>query len=139
MKSYLLLFCLSIFGIAKLNSQTIEKPNYGLKSHETLEINKVVTGPSGTTVYLSVVNKIDGGYFCADKNIYIMYPDGSKSKVVSSKGIPVCPASYKFKSIGEKLSFELTFAAIKQNTKWIDLVEDCNENCFSFYGICLNK
>ena len=75
---------------------------------------------------------------CADKNIFIIYPDGSRSKLVSSSGIPVCPDAHIFKDAGEKLSFILEFPPLKPGTEWIDLVEDCNDNCFSFYGLLLN-
>jgi hypothetical protein len=139
MKKIAILACFTVLCSASVKSQTIEKPNYGLKSHETLEITRIENTQSHSTIYFTVENKITGGYFCADKNIFIVYPDGTRSKLISSKGIPVCPDSYKFKTVGEKLSFELTFPALKQNTKWIDLVEDCQDNCFSFYGLCLNN
>lgn len=122
-----------------LNSQTYNHPNIGLKSHETLEISKVEITAQKTLIFLSVENRITGGYFCADKNIYIIYPDGTRSRLTSSKGIPVCPESYKFKTIGERLNFELTFPPLKKDAQWIDLIEDCKDNCFSFYGICLNS
>jgi hypothetical protein len=122
-----------------LNSQTFIRPNSGLKSHETLEISKIEITAQKTVIFLSVENRIDGGYFCADKNIFIIYPDGTRSRLISSKGIPVCPETYKFKAIGEKLNFELTFPPLKQDTQWIDIIEDCTENCFSFYGVCLNN
>ena len=122
-----------------INSQTCNSPNIGLKSHETLEISKVVTTAQKTIIFLTVENRITGGYFCADKNIFIIYPDGTRSKLISSKGIPVCPDTYKFKTIGEKLDFELTFSPLKKETQWIDLKEDCTEDCFSFYGVCLNN
>ena len=131
-----LLFCAT--GVINIYSQTVNHPNSGLKSHETLEISKVVTTAQKTVIFLSVENRITGGYFCADKNIFIIYPDGTRSRLISSKGIPVCPESYKFKSIGEKLNFELTFSPLKHDTQWIDLIEDCADNCFSFYGVCLN-
>ena len=123
----------------KINSQTFNHPNIGLKSHETLEISKVEISPQNTLIFLSVENRITGGYFCADKDIFIIYPDGTRSRLTSSTGIPVCPETYKFTSIGEKLNFELTFPPLKPNTQWIDLVEDCSDNCFSFFGICLNS
>jgi hypothetical protein len=120
-------------------SQSIIQPNYGLKSHETLEINKIEL-TSGTTVFnLSVENRIQNGNFCADKNIFIIYPDGTRIKMISSNGIPVCPQIHRFKEPGEKLTFALTFPALKQDTYWIDLVEECSENCFSFYGITLDN
>jgi hypothetical protein len=134
--SIILIFLASISGVY---SQTVNSPNSGLRSHETLEITKIDITTLKTVISLNIENKIAGGYFCADKNISILYPDGTKSNLISSKGIPVCPDAYKFKTIGEKLEFELTFPPLKKNTEWIDLIEDCNDNCFSFYGICLNN
>jgi hypothetical protein len=118
--------------------QTITKPNYALKSHETLVIEKIEIEPEATTFYLSIENRTTGGYFCADKNIFIIYPDESRSRLISSNGIPVCPDIYKFKIIGEKLDFILRFSPLKQGAEWIDLIEDCSDNCFSFYGVTLN-
>jgi hypothetical protein len=28
---------------------------------------------------------------------------------------------------------------LKQGTEWIDLIEDCSDNCFSFYGVTLDN
>jgi hypothetical protein len=120
-------------------SQSISKPNYSLKSHETLEINKIATTEETTIIYLSIENRRQDGSFCADKNIFIVYPDGNRSKLISTSGIPVCPDTYKFKYIGEKLDFVLTFPRLKPGTEWIDLVEDCYDNCFSFYGVTLDN
>jgi hypothetical protein len=102
-------------------------------------VRKIETDNRKTVFFMSVENRITGGQFCADKNIYIVYPDGQKSKMNSSSGIPVCPDVYKFKAPGEKLDFTLTFPALKEGTKWIDLVEDCSDNCFSIYGITLDS
>ena len=135
----LLLFALLIaIGNGDLICQTILMPNSGLQSHETLEIKKIELTPSKTVIYMSIENKIDGGYFCADKNIYLTYPDGTQNKLVSSSGIPVCPESYKFKMKGEKLQFTLDFSPLKAGTEWIDIIEGCTDNCFSFYGVTLN-
>ncbi len=122
-----------------LHSQTFINPNYSLKSHETLNIIKVEARPEATFFYMSLENRIPNGTFCADKNIYLAYPDGKKIRMESSSGIPVCPDTYKFKAPGEKLEFMLTFPPLKPGTKWIDLIEDCNDNCFSFYGITLDN
>jgi len=129
------LFVISIISF----SQSFIQPNYGLKSHETLEIKKIETASEATSFYMSIENRIQGGSFCADKNIFIIYPDGTKSKLVSSSGIPVCPDIYKFRAPGEKLDFVLVFPPLKAGTKWVDLVEECNENCFSFYGVTLDN
>jgi hypothetical protein len=139
MKNQTATFIFLTFFLISGKSQTFIKPNYALKSHETLEISKIEITSQNTIVRLSLENRRADGYFCADKNIYIIYPDGSRSRLTSSKGIPVCPETYKFKAIGEKLEFELSFPSLRHDTQWIDLVEDCKDNCFSFYGICLNS
>ncbi len=132
------LWTLMVFT-ASVNSQVIIRPNYGLKSHETLEIKKVEITPEKTVVSLSVENRIVGGQFCADKNIFIIYRDGTRSKLTSSAGIPVCPETYKFKIAGERLDFILTFPPLKAGTEWIDIIEECSDNCFSFYGVVLDN
>jgi hypothetical protein len=120
-------------------SQTFIQPNFGLKSHETLVIDKVELTSTAATFFMSIENRIVNGSFCADKNIFIVYPDGTRSKLVSSENIPVCPDTHKFKEPGEKLSFTLTFPSLKPGTEWIDLIEDCSDNCFSFYGVTLDN
>jgi hypothetical protein len=125
-------------GSTKLLSQTYNQPEIGLKSHETLEILKVEVTSEKTVVYLTIENRIAGGNFCADRNIYLIEPDGEKLKLKKASGIPACPDTYKFKKIGEKLPFTLEFPALKTGIKWIDIIEDCNNNCFSLYGITLN-
>jgi hypothetical protein len=129
----------SLIFSASLAAQSFIQPNYGLKSHETLIINKVECSEKATTIYLTVENRRVGGTFCADKNIYLFYPDGTNIKLISSNGIPVCPDSHKFQMAGEKLDFTLTFPPLKKDIKWFDLVEDCNDNCFHFYGVTLDN
>ncbi|MCX6335435.1 MAG: hypothetical protein NT092_14240 [Bacteroidia bacterium] len=120
-------------------SQSYIQPNYGLKSHETLVINKVEATTKATTFYLTIENRITGGTFCADQNIFIVYPDGTRSKMISSNGIPVCPDSHKFRTPVEKLDFTLTFPPLNKDVEWVDLVEDCTQDCFHFYGVTLDN
>lgn len=126
-------------SIVKMFSQTLNQPNIGLKSHETLELRKIEITPEKTVVFFMIENRREDGNFCADKNIFIIYPDGSRSKLVNANGIPQCPETYKFRSVGEKLWFTLTFPPLKLATEWIDIVEECASNCFHFYGITLNN
>ena len=128
-----------ISAFTNLFSQLYQQPNLGLKSHETLELRKIEVFPERTLVSLSVENRRnEGGTFCADKNIYLIYPDGTRIKLRSSSGIPICPDTYKFKAVGEKLFFTLEFPPLKSGTKWIDIIEDCSSNCFWLYGITLD-
>jgi len=130
---------LLIFYSAKGYSQVFSNPNSALKSHETLDILKIEATPVITIIYLSIENRIEGGAFCADKNIYIIDPEGKKLFLKESSGIPVCPDHYNFKFVGEKLRFTLTFPPLKEETKWVDIIEDCSSNCFWFYGVTLDN
>lgn len=138
MKNFISLFISYLISSMVLMSQSISQPNIGLKSPETLELRKIDLTPEKTIVSFMIENRRADGNFCADKNIFIIYPDGSRSKLVNAVGIPQCPEIYKFKSIGEKLGFTLTFPPLKPATEWIDIVEECASNCFYFYGITLN-
>jgi hypothetical protein len=120
-------------------SQTIDNPNSSLKSHETLMITKVELTAEKTLVYLSIENRIEGGNFCADRNIYLIDPNGKKIQINKASGIPVCPDSYKFRNIGEVVRFTLEFPPLEPGTKWIDIIENCSENCFWFYGVTLDN
>ena len=121
-----------------IHSQTVVQPDYGLKSHETLTISKIVLTPEKTVISLAIENRLTGGAFCADKNIWLMDSEGARLKLKKATGIPQCPESYKFKMIGEKLQFTLEFPPLKTGTKWVDLIEECSDNCFSFYGVTLD-
>lgn len=134
---FTLALILSAFSLCQ--GQIAVNPNSALKSHETLSIIRVEGGPEYTKIYLQVENLRQGGNFCADKNIVIIYPDGTRLRLIKADGIPVCPEIYKFSTIGEKLSFTLTFPPLRNETGWFDLVEDCQENCFWFYGVTINN
>ncbi|MCB8998871.1 MAG: hypothetical protein H6540_02215, partial [Bacteroidales bacterium] len=117
-----LLLLIASFSISVLVfSQTIVQPNYGLKSHPTLEIQSIVISPAATTVFMVIENRVLDGSFCADKNIYIVAENGKHIKLISAEGIPVCPDSYKFNNFGDKLHFSLVFPPLPLETKWIDL------------------
>jgi hypothetical protein len=126
-----------VVGIINVFSQTYTRPNVALKSHATLEITSVEITSTRTVVYLSIENRVEGGNFCADKNISLTDAEGRRLNLITSSGIPVCPEAYKFKSIGEKRKFTLEFPPLKAGTKWIDIEENCSDNCFSFYGVTL--
>jgi hypothetical protein len=139
MKRINLMVWLVVICVMNMNSQTITNPNYALKSHETLEIIKVELFPDQTLIHFNIENRITGGTFCADQNIYLITPAGEKLRLKKTDGIPVCPSSYKFKSIGEKLNFTLEFPPVRSGTNWFDITEECTSNCFWFYGVTLDN
>jgi len=122
-----------------LSAQGIIRPNQSLKSHETLEITEITMKAGLTLVSLVIENRISGGKFCADRNLYIIEPDGTRLKLKKATGIPACPDTYEFRGVGEKLKFTLEFPPLKTGTAWIDIVEECASDCFWFYGITLNN
>lgn len=87
---------------------------------------------------MTIENRISGGNFCADRNIFLTDNEGNSLKLIKADGIPLCPERFNFKSIGERLNFKLTFPPLKKGTSIINIREDCTENCFSFYGIILD-
>ncbi len=130
--SFLLAANFSVF------SQSFSMPAVGLKSVQTMEVLKVELSPDKTVIYLSVENRKKGGTFCADRNIFIIAPDGKKIKLQKADGIPQCPDAHRFNKEGEILEFNLIFPVISQGMGWIDLVEECTQDCFSVIGILLN-
>lgn len=134
-----LFILLALPATLTVHSQIITRPNYGLKSHETLEIKSIQLSRDKTVVNFSIENKIENGSFCADRNIYITDPSGTRIKLIKATGIPVCPKSYQFKAAGEKLDFSLAFPPLSGEPGCIDIKEECSDNCFSFYGVVLDE
>ena len=133
-------FVISLIAIpSAINSQVINSPVEAMKSHETLVINSIELAGGKTVVNLVIENRIAGGNFCADRNIFIIDQNGSRYKLIKAVNIPACPATYNFKAIGEKLNFSLEFPPLKPGTGWIDIIEECSENCFWFYGVTLDQ
>lgn len=122
-----------------LNGQTVNKPNYAMKSHETLEVLSIEADSKATVFHMSIENRIPGGTFCADRNIWIVFSPEKRSRLVLAEGIPVCPDVHNFTLPGESLEFTLTFPPLPAGTISVDLVEECSENCFSFYGIVVDN
>ncbi|NVO08419.1 MAG: hypothetical protein HXX16_00500 [Bacteroidales bacterium] len=131
-------FCCSILVDAQ---QIIENPVAAEQTHQDLTILRVGLYKDSTIIDLSVQNKlVQGGWFCADKNIYIENPkDHKRYKLIKTRGIPTCPSVHSFKEIGEKLKFSLVFPKIPVETKLINLIEDCDKSCFKFTEVILDE
>jgi len=120
-------------------SQVYEKPNFSFSSHPTLEIDRVELKDDRTLVYMAITNKRIGSSFCVDTNTYITNSLGDqKYKMTQSMAIPDCPEAHQFKAIGEKVNFILVFSPIPGDLKYIDIIEDCPDACFSFRYVLLD-
>jgi tetratricopeptide (TPR) repeat protein len=141
MRKFLLLLPSICFYTFVEAQQTINEPAVAEQSHQDLNITQIDLYKDSTVIYLSVENKMaQGGWFCADKNIYIENPKNHKRlNIIKAKGIPTCPSVHNFIRIGEKLNFSLVFPEIPVETKLLNLVEDCDKSCFKFSGIILDE
>jgi len=115
-------------------SQSVINPNYGIKTPLTAEITRVDFNEDATVVWLTIMSDINNAWFCIDRNTFLIRPDGMKLKLTGLKGLPYCPATYKFKRPGEKASFSLTFPATGM-LPWFSVVEECVGGCLSVRGI----
>lgn len=121
--------------------QVYENPIAAKQSHPDLRIDRIEITEENTVVNLTITNQLQsGGWFCADNNIVLRNPKTMQDyKIISSENIPVCPQKHFFKRKGEELTFVLYFPPIDKSLKFIDLIENCNEACFSFEGIILDN
>jgi hypothetical protein len=124
----LLISCLSV------RSQSIISPNYGLKSPLTAELVRVDFTDKSTVVWITITSDINNAWFCIDRNTFLVRPDGSLVRLTDLKGLPYCPATYRFKRPGEKVSVSLTFPATGL-LPWFSVIEECVGSCLSFRGI----
>jgi len=133
------IFLISLIISVPLLSQEIIKPNFALATHPMV-IDKINVSDSSVLVTLTLKNKVEGGEFCANEIIYIQeLKRKKKAYLLKASGIPVCPNTYKFDKPGEELTFELEFFGFYETPDYINIIEDCNANCFTIYGIIINK
>jgi len=133
---YSLILILPLFGF----SQEYYYPTAVELSHPELVIKRIYFNDKNTVVELSVTNNIMGGWFCADRNIYLFNKiENKRYNLKGSDNIPNCPDKYEFKRIGEKLEFALFFEKIDNHGERIDLIEDCSNSCFYFRDILLDN
>jgi hypothetical protein len=128
------LITILLMGCLAGQSQSVLNPNYGLKSPLTAEIVRVDFNADATVVWLTIMSDINNAWFCIDKNTFLVKPDGLKVRLKSLKGLPYCPATYRFKKPGEKLSVSLTFPGTGLLT-WFSVVEECTGGCLAFRGV----
>jgi len=141
MKKVILLISILCCYILAEAQQIIENPVAAEQTHPELTIIRIGLYKDSTVINLSVENKlVQGGWFCADKNIYIENPKEHKRyNLIKAKGIPTCPSVYSFKRVGEKLNFSLIFPEIPAGTRLLNLIEDCDKSCFRFSEIILDE
>jgi len=138
---YILFLIICLFSTLMAFSQVYESPIAGKQSHPDLKINTIKVTTEYTIIHLSITNQLNtGGWFCASNSIYLKNSKGLEEyQLIRSENIPICPNKYEFKSKGEVLEFILFFPPINKEIRFLDLIENCDEACFSFEGIILDN
>ncbi len=133
-----LLALVLMVSVVPLFGQTIKVPNFAVATHPFL-VNQVTWQKDGFMIELTIENQSANGYFCASKSIYLQN-NRSKKKIfmTHSENIPVCPSVYRFKWQGEKLTFKLFFPNLDTTIRYVDVIENCNNHCFSIFGLILD-
>jgi tetratricopeptide (TPR) repeat protein len=125
--------------IATAKAQVIDKPNFALATHP-ITTDQMSRSAHTLSLKLTLENQLEKGYFCASKDIFLQdLISGKKYKLNHAEGIPVCPDLYHFKWKGEKLHFTLYFPLPDSTVKYVNLVEQCDANCLSIYGLILDS
>jgi hypothetical protein len=89
---------------------------------------------------MSILNRKLGASFCVDTNTYIRNSLGTEEyKLIESMGVPDCPDVHKFSIVGKKLSFILVFPPVNKEVKYIDIIENCPDACFSIRYVLLDN
>jgi hypothetical protein len=141
LKTLLILLYLQLSLLFNVNAQVqvYQRPNFSFTTHETLDLESIEIDDNQTRIYLSILNRKLGASFCVDTNTYIRNSLGTEEyKLIESMGVPDCPDVHKFSIVGKKLSFILVFPPISKEIKYIDIIENCQDACFSIRYVLLD-
>lgn len=134
-----ILILTALFFPVNVFSQVLEHPNYSLSSHPTLNLDKIEFADSRTLLYFTITNEKLGGSFCIDSTSYLKNSLGTEVYLMTGIGnIPACPETYRFRSIGESLTFVVYFPEINRDLNYIDFIEPCQDACISMRYILLD-
>lgn len=135
----ILILVFILFNCILMQAQEINKPNFAIASHPMM-INNISFTSDQMVIDLTIENKVIGGNFCINKNTYTEEVLGKKKfMMTNSKNIPICPEVHQFSRIGKKLNFQLYFPKPDIDIQYLNLIEDCDENCFSMLGIIFDQ
>ena len=126
-------------GLMAVGQEMIQAPYFAVATHP-MTVQSIAKYPDSLVLVMTIENQSDKGYFCVNKKVY-MEDLKTRSRVfmLSEKGLPLCPGVYHFKWKGEVKTFFLSFPSPDKKTSYVNVVEDCNDNCFAIYGLVLDK
>jgi len=138
-KNILLLLASMFSSLIGLGQNHAESLNFAVATHPIV-VKAIHRYADSLVMELSIENQSPTGYFCINKNVFMQdLKRGKDIPIIRSEGIPVCPDNYHFRWVGEKLNFKLVFPETDTSIHFVNLIEACNNHCFSIYGLILNR
>lgn len=140
-KLYTLLFLL----ISLINySQVISSPSIKKAMNHSLNINSIKKTKNATEInftHKATVAYEKGGWIYIGGGIKLVDTVNKLTyKLISFTGIDTSGSNRHFyENINDTLSFTLVFEPLKKETKFIDIIECEQYNCFNFFGVSLGK
>lgn len=113
--------------------KVVERPSFGVRTSNTLEINKIVMNDSATVFYVDAFYhpnywiRIDSGTH--------LVANGENYPILSSEGIKL--NDYHWMPESGQCSFQLTFPALPRSVKTVDFIELDSPDGFNIYDIVL--
>ncbi|MBN2639804.1 MAG: tetratricopeptide repeat protein [Bacteroidales bacterium] len=128
-----------IIPVIILAQKVQHDPFFTVSTHPITVVSAAAYSDSLVLV-LSVENKSDEGYFCVNRKVFIEdLVTGIRTYMSKESGLPHCPDVYHFKWKGEQKTFFLTFPVLDKKTRYVNVVEDCKDHCFTLYGLVLDE
>jgi hypothetical protein len=128
--------------VTETESYVFQNPISEYTPNEHLGVEKISLDDEFTRidfVYITPKKYINGGWIQIDPDCYIR-PIGSdvRYKMIRTINIPIAPAKYYFKSVGQVHHFTLLFPALPKSVKQIDIIEKLAEGTyFNFFNVAL--
>ena len=113
--------------------KVVERPSFGVRTSNTLEINKIVMNDSATVFYVDAFYhpnywiRIDSGTH--------LVANGKNYRILRSEGIKL--NDYHWMPASGQCSFQLTFPALPRSVKTVDFIELDSPDGFNIYDIVL--
>ncbi len=108
---------------AKLPDIRVSEPYVQEQSDEHVNIKAVIVNDNYTIVSFQIVPNEDETWITIDENTYIE-ANNKRLKMIDASGIPISPEKMYGLSVGEIVTFYLTFPPIPKDTKEINIIEE---------------
>lgn len=120
-----------VFCSCQTGERIIERPAFGVRNSNTIEIDKIVLNDTATILYIDAFYR-PKYWIRIDSSGYIQ-ANGKQYKIIRGEGIEL--SSYHWMPESGKSSFQLIFPPIPRSTKRIDYIEADVERAFNFWDI----